>query len=76
MGMKGEERDAFIAQCCDAFKRALLARASKVPYNWDCPEIRQWVIDTAREMRARDARRAAAEISNRAADSWTVALCV
>ena len=56
MGMKGEERDAFIAQCCDAFKRALLARASKVPYNWDCPEIRQWVIDTAREMQVPEMR--------------------
>jgi hypothetical protein len=29
----------------EAFKKALLAKASKIPPNWDSMEIRQWVMD-------------------------------
>jgi hypothetical protein len=32
-----------------AFKKALLAKASKIPANWDSMEIRQWVMDCAKD---------------------------
>ena len=32
-----------------AFEKLLLAKASKIPPNWDGMEIRQWVMDCAKE---------------------------
>ena len=45
--MTQEEQLQCIAENCDAFKKALLAKASKIPVNWDSMEIRQWVMDSA-----------------------------
>ena len=47
--MTAEERDKYIADCCDGFKRALLSKASKIPKNWDCTEIQQWIMDYAKD---------------------------
>ena len=33
----------------DEFKKALLAKASKIPLNWDSAEIKQWVMDCAKD---------------------------
>jgi hypothetical protein len=45
--MTRDEQLQCIAENCDAFKKALLAKASKIPPNWDSMEIRQWVMDCA-----------------------------
>jgi hypothetical protein len=34
---------------CDALKKTLLAKTSKIPPNWDGMEIRQWVMDCAED---------------------------
>lgn len=47
--MTREEQEKCIAECCDAFKKMVLAKASKIPPNWDEMEIRQWVMDTAKD---------------------------
>ena len=44
-----EERNKYIADCCDGFKGQLLARADRIPRDWDCAEIQQWIMDTARD---------------------------
>ena len=38
-----------IADACDVFKKKLLAKASKIPPNWDGAEIKQWVMDCAKD---------------------------
>ena len=38
-----------IEENCEAFKKALLAKSSKIPPNWDGMEIRQWVMDGAKD---------------------------
>jgi hypothetical protein len=45
--MTRDEQLQCIAENCDAFKKALLSKASKIPANWDSMEIRQWVMDCA-----------------------------
>ncbi len=47
--MTREEQLQCIVDNCDAFKKTLLARASKIPPNWDGMEIRQWVMDSAKD---------------------------
>ncbi len=47
--MTPEERNKYIADCCDGFKGQLLARADRIPRDWDCAEIQQWIMDTARD---------------------------
>jgi hypothetical protein len=47
--MTREEQLKCIADRCDAFKQAMLSKASKIPKNWEDAEIRQWVIDAARD---------------------------
>jgi hypothetical protein len=46
--MTRDEQLKCIADTCDAFKQAMLAKASKIPANWDGIEIRQWVMDSAK----------------------------
>ena len=46
--MTREEQLQCIVDNFDAFKKTLLARASKIPPNWDGMEIRQWVMDSAK----------------------------
>jgi hypothetical protein len=38
-----------IEENCEAFKQMVLAEAAKVPPNWDTMEIRQWVMDCAKD---------------------------
>jgi hypothetical protein len=47
--MTREEQLQCIVDNCDAFKKTLLAKASKIPPNWDGMEIRQWVMDCAKD---------------------------
>ena len=47
--MTHDEQLQCIAENCDALKKTLLAKASKVPPNWDSMEIRQWVMDCAKD---------------------------
>ena len=47
--MTSEERNKYIGDCCDGFKRQLLAKADRIPRDWDCAEIQQWIMDTARD---------------------------
>jgi hypothetical protein len=47
--MTREEQLQCIVDKVDAFKQALLAKASKIPPNWDSREIRQWVMDCAKD---------------------------
>jgi hypothetical protein len=47
--MTREDQLKCIEDNCDAFKRALLAKASKMPPNWDGMEIRQWAMDCAKD---------------------------
>jgi hypothetical protein len=47
--MTHEERNKYIADCCDGFKGQLLARADRIPRDRDCAEIQQWIMDTARD---------------------------
>ncbi len=46
--MTREEQLKYIQDNCNAFKRALLAKASKIPPNWDSMEIRKCVMDCAK----------------------------
>ena len=46
--MTRDEQLQCIEDNVDAFKNALLAKASKIPRNWDNMEIRQWVMDYAK----------------------------
>jgi hypothetical protein len=43
--MTHEAKLECIADNVEAFKKALLAKASKIPPKWDSMEIRQLVID-------------------------------
>lgn len=45
--MTPEERNKYIADCGDGFKKLLLAKADRIPPAWDCAEIQQWIMDTA-----------------------------
>ena len=47
--MTRDEQLKCIEEGCDAFKKTLLAKASKIPPNWDGMEIRQWVMDCAKD---------------------------
>jgi hypothetical protein len=47
--MTRDEQLKCIEDNCDAFKKMLLAKASKIPPNWDGMEIRQWVMDCAKD---------------------------
>jgi hypothetical protein len=47
--MTREEQVKCIQENCEAFKLTLLAKASKMPPNWDGMEIRQWVMDCAKD---------------------------
>ena len=47
--MTSEEQVKCIEDNVDALKKALLAKASKIPPNWDGMEIRQWVMDCAKD---------------------------
>jgi len=47
--MTKEERLKCIEHNLDAFKKMVLAKASKVPAQWEEAEIRQWVMDVAKE---------------------------
>jgi hypothetical protein len=47
--MTRDEQMQCIVDKCDAFKKTLLAKASKIPPNWDRMEIRQWVMDCAKD---------------------------
>ena len=40
--MTREQQLKCIEDNCDAFKRTLLAKASKIPPNWDGTEIKHW----------------------------------
>jgi hypothetical protein len=44
--MTRDEQLKCIEDNCEAFKRTLLAKASKILPNWDSVEIRQWVMDS------------------------------
>ena len=46
--MTRDEQLKCIEDSVGAFKRTLLAKASKIPPNWDSMEIRQWVMDCAK----------------------------
>jgi hypothetical protein len=43
--MTRDEQLKCIEDNVEAFKKALLAKASKIPPSWDSMEIRQWVMD-------------------------------
>ena len=47
--MTRDEQPKSIEDNCDAFKRTLLAKALKIPPNWDSAEIKQWVMDCAKD---------------------------
>jgi hypothetical protein len=47
--MTREEQLKFVADACDALKTMLLLKASKMPKDWGREEIRQWVLDAARD---------------------------
>ena len=47
--MTREQQIKCIEEGCDAFPRMLLAKASKIPPNWDGMEIRQWAMDCAKD---------------------------
>lgn len=47
--MTRDEQIRCIEDNCDAFKQMVLAKASKLPPNWDSTEIRQWVMDSAKD---------------------------
>jgi hypothetical protein len=47
--MTREEQLLCIVDNVEAFKKMLLAKASKVPLNWDHAEIKQWVMDCAKD---------------------------
>jgi hypothetical protein len=42
--MTPEERNKYIADCCDGFKRLLLDKADRIPPSWDCAEIQQLIM--------------------------------
>jgi hypothetical protein len=46
--MTREEQLQCIEDNVDAFKKTLLAKASKIPPNWDSAEIKQWVMGSAK----------------------------
>ncbi|MGA7313785.1 MAG: hypothetical protein WBX22_07405 [Silvibacterium sp.] len=46
--MTRDEQLKCIEENCDAFKKMVLAKAAKIPPNWDSMEIRQWVMDCAK----------------------------
>lgn len=52
--MTREEQMQCIVDNVDAFEKTLLAKASKIPPNWDGMEIRQWVMDCAKDASERD----------------------
>jgi hypothetical protein len=47
--MTRDEQLKCIERNLDAFKKMVLARASKVPAQWEEAEIRQWVMDVAKD---------------------------
>jgi len=47
--MTREEQMQCIVDNVDAFEKTLLAKASKIPPNWDGMEIRQWVMDCPKD---------------------------
>jgi hypothetical protein len=47
--MTRDEQLKCIEEDCEASKKTLLAKASKLPPNWDGMEIRQWVMDCAKD---------------------------
>ena len=47
--MTREQQTKCIEQNCEAFKRTMLGKASKIPSNWEDAEIRQWVMDCAKD---------------------------
>ena len=46
--MTREPQIECIEESCDAFKRMVLAKESMIPPNWEDAEIRQWVMDCAK----------------------------
>jgi hypothetical protein len=42
--MTPEERNKYIADCCDGFKRLLLDKADRIPPSWDCAESQQLIM--------------------------------
>jgi hypothetical protein len=47
--MTREEQLQCIEDNVEGFMRTLLAKASKIPPNWDTMGIRQWVMDCAKD---------------------------
>jgi hypothetical protein len=47
--MTRDEQLKCIEDNVNAFNKALLAKASKIPSNWEDAEIRQWVMDCAKD---------------------------
>ena len=47
--MTQDEQLKCIGENCDAFKKMVLAKAAKIPPNWEDAEIRQWVMDCAKD---------------------------
>lgn len=47
--MTKEDQLKCIEHNLDAFKKMVLARAAKVPAQWEEAEIRQWVMDVAKD---------------------------
>jgi hypothetical protein len=47
--MTREEQEKCIAECCDAFKKMIQAKATRIPPNWDSMEIQQWIMDCAKD---------------------------
>jgi len=46
--MTQQEQLQCVADTCDAFKQVMHAKAPKIPGKWDGMEIRQWVMDCAK----------------------------
>jgi hypothetical protein len=47
--MTREDQIQCIEENCDAFKKMVLAKESKVPSNWEEADIRPWVMDCAKD---------------------------
>jgi hypothetical protein len=47
--MTRDEQIKCVEANCDAFKQMVLAKAAKLPVNWEDAEIRQWVMDCAKD---------------------------
>jgi hypothetical protein len=45
----GRAIEVRIEENCDPFKEKLLLKASRMPKTWAREEIRQWVLDAARD---------------------------